>query len=133
MHRSSAARWFLGPALAGALLLAGGPARAQSGWPTPENLRLDWKARTDRWLKPGIEGTVHNASEYRVANVRLRVEVLNGDNVRVSERLAWVYGAIDADRRSFFVLPPPPPGHSYRISVESFDVVQRQPAVAEGP
>jgi hypothetical protein len=91
-----------------------------------ESFRVEWTARTESWVKPGVDGYVYNNSVYRVSNVRLRVETLDAANQRISERFSWVYGNIDARGRGYFVLPPPAPGGTYRITVVSCDPVARE-------
>jgi hypothetical protein len=100
-------------------------ARAQTLVPL-ESFRVEWARRTEPWMKPGVEGYVYNDSVYRVSNVRLRIEVLDGANQRVGERFGWVYGSIDPGGRGYFVLPPPEAGHTYLITVVSFDPISRQ-------
>ena len=91
-----------------------------------ESFRVEWAPRTEPWVKPGVDGYVYNDSSYRVGNVRLRVETLDGANQPVSERFSWVYGNIDARGRGHFVLPPPAAGGTYRITVVSCDPVARE-------
>jgi hypothetical protein len=91
-----------------------------------ELFRVEWTVRTESWVKPGIDGYVYNNSGYRVSNVRLRVETLDAANQPVNERFTWVYGNIDHRGRGYFVLPPPAPGSTYRITVVSCDPVARE-------
>lgn len=91
-----------------------------------ESFHVEWTARSDAWVKPGIDGYVYNNSVYRVSNVRLRVETLDQANQRISERFSWVYGNIDARGRGHFVLPPPEAGGTYRITVVSCDPVAKE-------
>lgn len=115
------------PTLLAAVLLGLLPATAQAqGLVSLELFRVEWTIRTEAWVKPGIDGYVYNNSSYRVSNVRLRVETLDQGNERVSERFSWVYGNIDARGRGYFVLPPPEPGRTYRITVISCDPVARE-------
>jgi hypothetical protein len=93
---------------------------------SPDSFRVEWVVRTDPWVKPGVEGYVYNNSIYRVGNVRLRVQTLDGANQQVSERFSWVYGNIDARGRAYFVLPLPSAGHTYRITVVSCDPISRE-------
>jgi hypothetical protein len=106
------------------LLLAGGAQAQTVGGGAV--FRVEWARRTEPWLKPGVEGYVYNDSVYRVGNVRLRVEVLDGSQQFLAERFAWVYGNIDAGGRTHFILPPPEPGQSYRITIVSYDLISRQ-------
>jgi hypothetical protein len=113
------------------LVLIAGIAQAQSGTPKPESFRVDWERRSDFW-RPAVHGYVHNDSDYRVGNIQLRVESLDASNSRVNTQTVWVYGVINARDRGYFVLPLPEPGNTYRITVESFDLMARQPRL-EGP
>jgi hypothetical protein len=113
------------------VVLIAGIAQAQSVPPRPESFRVEWGRRSDFW-RPAVDGYVHNDSDYRVGNIRLRVEMLDASNSPVSTQAMWVFGVINARDRGYFVLPLPEPGNTYRITVESFDLMARQPRV-EGP
>ncbi|MBI2206139.1 MAG: hypothetical protein HYU41_20080 [Candidatus Rokubacteria bacterium] len=116
-------------ALACAMLVAttGADVAAEGGdRPSPQSFEVAWKRRTDPNLRPGIEGWVYNPSGYRVSSVLLRVQVLDADRV-VSEKRAWVYGHIPAGGRGFFVIPVAPDDRAtYRIVVDSFDLISRE-------
>jgi hypothetical protein len=98
---------------------------AQGVAPTPQSFQVDWQPRGGHMM-PGIDGYVYNSSEYRVGNVRLKVDVLDASENVVGEQFTWVYGAIDAGGRGYFRLKLPAPGETYRIHVESFDLLSRQ-------
>jgi hypothetical protein len=104
---------------------------AQSAAPRADTLRVEWKKRDDPWLRPALEGYVHNPSSYRIGTVLLRVQLLDGEERVVKERTAWVYGNINAGDRGYFVVPvlPDESGKTYRIGVESFVLISREPAV----
>lgn len=94
--------------------------------PTPQSFEVEWKRRTDPYLRSGIEGWVYNPSGYRVSSVLLRVQVVEADRV-VSEKRAWVYGHIPPGGRGFFVIPLSPEDRgNYRIIVDSFDLISRE-------
>ncbi len=108
-------------------------AHAQGVAPTTQSFQVEWQPRGAHMM-PGIDGYVYNSSEYRVGNVRLKVEVLDAASSPIREQFAWVYGAIDAGGRGYFRLRLPGPGETYRIYVESFDLLSRQtPPVPEAP
>jgi hypothetical protein len=107
------------------LLVVAEIARAQGVGPSPESFAVEWHPRSQH-LMPGFEGYVHNRSEYRVGSVRLKVEVLDGNGRVVREQLTWVYGAIDSGGTGHFTLRPLGPQETYRIAVESFDLLSRQ-------
>lgn len=105
-------------------------ARAQSASPRADTLRVEWKKRTDPWLRPAVEGYVHNPSGYRIGTVLLKVQLVDGAERVVSERTAWVYGNIPAGDRGYFVVPilPGDGSNEYRITVESFVLISRESA-----
>jgi hypothetical protein len=72
---------------------------------------------------PRIEAYVHNDSPYRVTDVRLKVEGLNGDNHPVGQRVVWALGDIDPGGETSFVTETMPGAVTYRMSVVSFDLV----------
>lgn len=94
--------------------------------PQPQSFRVEWQPRAGLWARPGVEGYVYNESAYRVGNVRLRVQLLDASERVLEERFAWIYGDIGAGSRGYFVLPAPGAGRTYRIAVESFDLISRQ-------
>ncbi|MBI2216201.1 MAG: hypothetical protein HYU51_02790 [Candidatus Rokubacteria bacterium] len=111
-------------------------AHAQSEAPRADTLRVEWKKRTDPWLRPAVEGYVHNPSSYRIGTVLLTVQLVDGARRVVSERTAWVYGNIPAGDRGYFVVPilPGDAGNDYRITVESFVLISREsPGSVESP
>jgi hypothetical protein len=93
----------------------------------PETLTVEWKRRTEVWVRPGLEGWVYNPSTYRIGSVRLKVQKLDGANQVVSERHTWVYGHVPAGGRTQFVIPLEPQDSAiYRISVESFVLISQE-------
>jgi hypothetical protein len=114
----------------------GAGAHAQSASPRADTLRVEWKKRTDPWLRPAVEGYVHNPSSYRIGTVLLKVQLVDAAQRVVSERSAWVYGNIPAGDRGYFVVPilPGDRGNDYRITVESFVLISREsPGSVESP
>lgn len=100
-------------------------AQAQTVRPNPQTFGVEWQPRSGQ-LRPGVEGYVYNYSEYRVGSVRLKVEVLDPEGRVTRQHLSWVYGSIDAGGRGYFTLPPLKANETYRIAVESFDLLSRQ-------
>lgn len=107
-------------------LLAAGLAHAQGLPPQPASFRVEWERRTGAFWRPAVEGYVYNDSDFRVGNVRLRVEVVDASGQRLGGKSVWVPGVIDARERGYFVLSPPESGQAYQITVESFDLLARQ-------
>jgi hypothetical protein len=111
--------------LAVLLLGTAGMVEAQGVAPNPQSFPVEWRPRSEHMM-PGIEGYVYNPSDYRVGSVRLKIDVLDKDDRPIRQEFAWVYGVIDAGGRGYFVLRPLRPGETYRITVESFDLLSRQ-------
>ena len=106
------------------LVLSAAVSQAQtSAWPSASTFRVEWEPKPEHSGRPGVHGYVYNDSRYRVGNVRLRVEVLDGAKQVVRERLDWVYGDIAAGGRAYFSLRFADPTANYRMSVESFDLI----------
>ena len=102
-------------------------AAAQSGHPRPNDFQIEWKKRTDPFQRPGLEGWVMNPSGFRVGSMLLKVETLDAENNVSGHRKVWVYGHVPANGRAFFVVPLPPDDRAtYRITVDSFDVISRE-------
>jgi hypothetical protein len=96
--------------------------RAQAQAPPNGSFRVSWQPRPGH-LPPTIEGRVYNNSPFRVTDVQLQVEGLDGGNQRVGERLAWAYGDLAPGRETSYVVETIPGAVTYRISVVGFDVV----------
>jgi len=92
-------------------------ARGAAGW-----FRVSWALSPDG-VGSRISGDVFNDSPYRVTNVRLEIEGLNGDSGSVGRASAWVFGDIRPGGRTFFAAEPIPGSISYRVTVVSWDVV----------
>jgi hypothetical protein len=115
-----------GPGFAGAILvlawlLAGAPAGAQAPPAPPDavfTVEVDpagWSARG-----PSVSGYVYNRSLNRAGDVRLRVEVLDGDGHVIATADGWMYGAVAPGGRTYFVVRIPRRGAAYRVTVLSF-------------
>src|SRR6266850_748827 len=100
-------------------------ARAQDH-PGNSRFRVSWEPRIEGGV-PTIEGRVHNDSPYRVTNVRLQIEGLDGDGQLVGRALAWALGDITPGGETTFVVERVSGAVTYRIGVGSFDVVSRAP------
>ena len=72
---------------------------------------------------PTIEGYVQNASPFRVTNVRLQIDGLDGGGRPVAQAFGWTFGDIAPGDRGYFTAPAIPGATAYQISVASFDVI----------
>jgi hypothetical protein len=112
--------------LALTLLLLGAAAHAQdSSRPQPHSFRTEW-ARLPPTFRPGVEGYVYNDSRWRVTNVVLRAQVVDGSGRVVRESFASVWGNVVPGGRAFFKLSPIADGESYELSVVSFDLIAQE-------
>jgi len=87
-----------------------------------EQFRVSWAPRPHA-LPSSIEGQVHNDSSFRVTDVRLQVEGLDGNSRPVGQAFAWAIGDIVPGGETSFVVETIPGAVTYRIHVHSFDVV----------
>jgi hypothetical protein len=117
--------WIVGMLVTLAFLVAAPQASAQR--PSPETFQIEWKRRSDPWVRPGIEGWVHNPSNYRVGSMSLKLQTLDASNQVVSEKRVWVYGHVPANGRSSFVIPLSRDDQTtYRIVVDAFDLIAQE-------
>ena len=73
-----------------------------------------------------IVGWLYNDGSSAVANVRLRVEVLDGGGQTVGSGEAYVYGNVPAHGRAYFFVPVPSYGDRYRVTVLRYDRLEMQ-------
>lgn len=117
--------WVAGTLVALVLVVVAPEASAQR--PTAETFKVEWKRRTDPWVRPGIEGWVHNPSNFRVGSMSLKLQTLDANNQVVSEKRVWVYGHVPPGGRSSFVIPLSRDDQaSYRIVVDAFDLIAQE-------
>jgi hypothetical protein len=109
------------------ILALAGPAAAQAQADVAKQLRVEWEAVNEACCPPRLVGHVYNASTYRIGSVRLRVETLDASNQVVNESLAWIYVNVPARDRAAFSIRRPSKGESYRLAVESFVLIAREP------
>ena len=95
------------------------PAPAQTA---PARFRVSWAPRGGGGV-PTIEGYVHNDSPYRVTNVHLEVDAVDGNGRLMARRDAWALGDIPPRGDSSFVIERFEGAKDYRMSVLSYDVV----------
>ena len=70
-----------------------------------------------------VEGYLYNGLPWRITNVRLRVESLDGTGRVPGEASGWVVGDVKGGGRGYFFVPVASPAASYRATVQSFDKV----------
>ena len=116
-----------------AMLLANTSSHAQSDRPTAESFRIEW-ARRPGWMRPGTDGYLYNESRWRVTNVRIRAQVVDGSGRVVRETVVSVFGNAVPGTRTFFALPALAEGENFQLAVASFDLIAREgPARQESP
>ena len=96
------------------------------GRPARDSFRVSWQPATNGVL-PRIEGRVHNDSRFRVTNVRVEVEGLDGNGQPVGRKLAWALGDIEPGGESTFIVEDMRGAATYRFAVHSFDLVSEGP------
>ena len=92
--------------------------------PANDSFHVSWEPETGP-VTSRIEGRVHNDSRFRVTDVRLQVEGLNADGQPVGRTFAWALGDIGPGGETSFVVEGVRGAVTYRIAVDSFDVVSR--------
>ena len=70
-----------------------------------------------------VEGYVYNALPWRITNVRLQVDSIDGNGTLVASASGWVLGDVPARGRGSFYVPVSAPAATYRASVQRFDKV----------
>lgn len=70
-----------------------------------------------------VEGYVYNALPWRITNVRLQVDSIDGNGTLVASASGWVLGDVPARGRGYFYVPVSAPAATYRASVQRFDKV----------
>jgi len=107
-----------------ALMLAVSPtAWAQNfgGSPAPW-FHVTWDERRHGPVEK-IEGYVQNASPFRVTNVRLQIDGLDGGGRSIARVVGWTFGDIAPGDRGYFTAATIPGATVYQITVSAFDVV----------
>ena len=81
----------------------------------------------------GVEGYVHNGLPWRITNVRLRVDSVDGDGTVTATAWGWVLGDVKAGGRGYFWVPVSSAANTYRATVQSFDKVAVEAPRFEAP
>jgi hypothetical protein len=80
-----------------------------------------------------IEGYLYNGLPWRITNVRLRVESLDGSGRVTGEASGWVVGDVKGGGRGYFFVPVVSPAATYRATVQSFDKVVLEAPPLQAP
>lgn len=123
----------VGALMAAALLLASAAGAQVGGMVQDRFFRIEWKPYGLGRATPSLEGYVHNDHRYRIGGVRLKVEALDDAGQPVNQTQGWVYGNIPAGGKTYFVVPAPRGGTSYRLSIVSFHLVALERPEGEAP
>ncbi len=106
-------------------VLGGGVAHAENFAAPSGSFRFEVAPRTYA-RAPAVEGYVYNDGIYRITNVRLKIEVLDGNGAVIEEVMGWVMGDVLAGGRGYFVVQcRTRTALSYRVTVVAFDAVSR--------
>jgi hypothetical protein len=105
-------------------------AQPPAGEPTSFRFELE-EARSHRGR--GVEGYVYNELPWRITNVRVRVDSIDGNGTVTSSASGWVIGDVRAGGRAYFYVPVSSAGTAYRASVVSFDKVLLETPRLESP
>jgi hypothetical protein len=109
-------------ALALALILPTAATAQDRGWPTNDSFRVSWQPEPGE-VQHRIEGRVRNPSDVRVTDVRLQIEGLDADGRPVGRTFVWAIGDITPGGETSFFADGMPGAATYRIAVDSFDIV----------
>ena len=80
-----------------------------------------------------VQGYLYNSLPWRISNVRLRVESVDGSGEVTASASGWVVGDVDAGGRGWFYVPVSSPAATYRATVQSFDKVAPERPRFEAP
>ena|SRR3989442_9593019 len=125
MSRQGLAKALVGAVIAAACmftLLVDVGAWGQDQRTAADAFRVSLQPKTDLVAAP-MEGRLHNDSGFRVTNVRLQIDGLDAEGRAVDRRFTWAFGDIAPGGETSFLFEAMPGAVSYRIAVDSFDVV----------
>jgi len=80
-----------------------------------------------------VQGYLYSSLPWRIANVRLHVESVDGSGAVTTSASGWVVGDVEAGGRGWFYVPVSSPAATYRATVQSFDKVAPLPPRLEAP
>ena len=103
-----------------------GTATAASAQPAIASDESPFRFQLEQCQSPrglAVEGYVYNALPWRITNVRLQVDSIDGNGTPVASASGWVLGDVPARGRGYFYVPVSAPAATYRASVQRFDKV----------
>jgi hypothetical protein len=109
-----------------AVALLASPTGAQDTTPAGSGFHAEVEPDTLGRRGPAVVGWLYNDQSVAFANVRIRVDVLDGGGQTVGSNEAYVYGNVPARGRSYFFVPVPRLGQAYRVTVIRFDRIEMQ-------
>jgi len=86
--------------------------------------RIEWELTPKR----AIEGRVYNEYQAPVRRIRLLVEALDASDRVVDKKLGYVFGDVGPLSHHYFEVRELPAADHYRLSVESYTVVDDGPS-----
>ena len=133
-HRSGVRRLRVvcGVAMFAMLLPGGMTARAQEHRVDNEKIQVQIERRDNNGTRRFVSGYVKNQSDYRITNVRLRVDVVDANGQPLEPAFGWVYGDVRAGGEAPFRVVIPTQGTTVGVKVLSFHLVSRH-QLAESP
>ena len=79
--------------------------------------------QTESYRGLGVQGYVYNPLQWRITNVRVRVDSLDANGTLLASASGWVQGDVSARGRAYFYVPIAAPAATYRATVQTFDRV----------
>ncbi len=113
------------------LLLGAIAVQAQEHQADPAKIQVEVDRRDSAVARKYLTGHVKNETDYRITNVRLRVDALDSSGHNLGSTFGWVYGDVRAGAQAPFRVAMPPQGETFQVTVMSFHLVSRQ--VSESP
>jgi hypothetical protein len=107
-----------------AAALAPAAAGAQEATPAGASFRAEAEPDMLGRRGPAITGWLYNDHEFAVANVRVRVDLLDAAGQTLGHGEGWVYGNVPARGRAYFFVTVPRYAAGYRVTVLRFDRLQ---------
>ena len=79
--------------------------------------------QTEGYRGLAVHGHVYNPLQWRITNVRVRVDSLDLNGTLIASTSGWVQGDVGARDRGYFYVPIATPAPTYRASVQAYDKV----------